>query len=441
MSDHEVNLKILMQPALARGELAGPARNRQLAAVADEVAASVLRDNHDQALSLSLEQNRSRSHTSVFYDLLSAIEQRGLLRYHTAGLPTLEQLNERRARFPGLTRPELAVVSACTKIHLTSLFAETTLAGDPYLLERFLRPYFPVSIAEAFAKDIPHHGLHNELIATRVVNEIVDLMGSTFIFGLMRDHGLEPEAAFHAYLAAAGVLDLRERAERLKETAGDLSAEAELDALIALGNAARRTCSWAAGSSNVATSISDVVGRFKPAFDQLSTLFEDALTGGERDRFERTYRELRAAVHQEQLAVELARLAFADHLLNVVSLSFARGLDPMSTARIYFGLSEHLEFASLEGAIDSINSSNRWERLAARDLRAELTWARTQLCCSLLDQKENTNAPIADRIARGRERRAAEVIRQMADLRTLPSIGLPPLQVVVRTLARLASNA
>ena len=165
------------------------------------------------------------------------------------------------------------------------------------------------------------------------------------------------------------------------------------------------------------------------------------LTGGERDRFERTYRELRAAVHQEQLAVELARLAFADHLLNVVSLSFARGLDPMSTAHIYFGLSEHLEFASLEGAIDSINSSNRWERLAARDLRAELTWARTQLCCSLLDQKENLDAPIADRIARGRERRAAEVIRQMADLRTLPSIGLPPLQVVVRTLARLASNA
>jgi glutamate dehydrogenase len=441
MSDHEVNLKILMQPALARGELAGPARNRRLAAVADEVAASVLRDNHDQALSLSLEQNRSRAQTIVFYDLLTAIEQRGLLRYHTAGLPTIEQVNEGRSRFPGLTRPELAVVSACTKIYLTSLFAETKLAADPYLLDRFLRPYFPVPIAETFAKDIPHHGLHNELIATRVVNEIVDLMGSTFIFDLMRDNGLEPEAAFHAYLAAAGVLDLRERAERLKETAGDLSAEAELDALIALGNAARRTCSWAAGSSNVAISISDIVARFKPAFDQLSTQFEEALTGGERDRFERTYRELRAAVHQEQLAVELARLAFADHLLNVVSLSFARGLDPMSTAHIYFGLSEHLEFASLEGAIDSINSSNRWERLAARDLRAELTWARTQLCCSLLDQKDNLDSPIADRIARGRERRAAEVIRQMADLRTLPSIGLPPLQVVVRTLARLASNA
>jgi NAD-specific glutamate dehydrogenase len=112
----------------------------------------------------------------------------------------------------------------------------------------------------------------------------------------------------------------------------------------------------------------------------------------------------------------------------------------MSTARVYFGLSEQLEFATLEGAIDSINSSNRWERLAALDLRTELTWARTQLCCSLLDQPAEPGVSIADRIAHGREKRAAEVVRQMAELRALPSIGLPPLQVVVRTLARLASN-
>lgn len=237
------------------------------------------------------------------------------------------------------------------------------------------------------------------------------------------------------------MLELRERAERLKETAAGLTAEAELGAFLGLGQAARRACIWAVANSNPGTSIGNVVGRFKPAFDQLAQQFENALTGGERDRFERTYRELRAAVHQEQLAHELARLAFADHLLNVLSLSFARGIEPMAAARVYFGLSERLEFAMLEGAIDSISSEDRWERRAARDLGAELTWARTQLCCSLLDQAPDGERPMAERIARGRERRAAEVTRLMADLRTLPSIGLPPLQVTVRALARLASNA
>jgi glutamate dehydrogenase len=440
MSDHEVNLKILLQPAVARGTLTSPERNRRLAAVANEVAANVLRDNRDQVLSLSLEQIRSGAQTHAFRELLTAIEQRGMLRYHAAALPTLEELNERRTRFSGFTRPELAVVSAYTKIDLTSRFEGTALIGDPYLLERFLYPYFPAPIAASFADDIPRHGLRNELIATRAINEIVDLMGSTFVFNLMRDHGIETEGALRAYLVAAGVLELRERAGGLKTSAGELSAEAELDAFLELGRAARRACTWAVANAEGSNSIGEVVGRFKPAFDRLAQEFENVLTDGERDRFERTYRELRSAVHQEQLALELARLAFADHLLNVVSLSFARGIEPMAVASVYFGLSECIEFAMLEGAIDSINSEDRWERRAARDLGAELTWARTQLCCALMDQGD-ADLPMANRIARDREHRAAEVMRLMADLRTLTTIGLPPLQVTVRALARLANTA
>jgi glutamate dehydrogenase len=440
MSDHEVNLKILMQPAMARRELAVTERNRRLTEAADLVAASVLRDNRDQVLSLSLEQIRSRTRMSAFHELLSAIEQRGLLRHHAAVLPRLQELSERRSRFAGLTRPELAVLTAYAKIDLSSRLVETALLGDRYLLEFFLRPYFPTTIADAFAADIPHHRLHNELIATRVVNEIVDLLGSTFVFNLMNDHGIEIEDALRSYLVAAGILELRARAERLKETATDLAADAELGAFLELGRAAQRACTWAAANSQTGASIGDVVGRFKPAFDLLAQQFEHALTGGERALFERAYRELRAAVHQEQLAHELARFAFANHLLNVVSLSFARGVEPTLVAGVYFGLSEHLEFAMLEGAIDSISSEDRWERRAARDLNAELAWARTQLCCSLLDQTPDGDRTIAERVALGRERRAAEVARLMADLRALPSIGLPPLQVTVRALARLASN-
>ena len=58
MSDHEVNLKILMAPAVARATLPAAKRNRLLAEAAEEVAASVLRDNRDQALSLGLERTQ-----------------------------------------------------------------------------------------------------------------------------------------------------------------------------------------------------------------------------------------------------------------------------------------------------------------------------------------------------------------------------------------------
>src|SRR5438105_6751337 len=61
-SDHEVNIKILLQPALSSGRIGFDRRNHALAAAAGEVAALVLRDNRDQVVLLSLEQLRSRTH-------------------------------------------------------------------------------------------------------------------------------------------------------------------------------------------------------------------------------------------------------------------------------------------------------------------------------------------------------------------------------------------
>jgi glutamate dehydrogenase len=440
MSDHEVNLKILLQPVLARGELSFDERNRQLAAVAEEVARSVLENNRDQALLLSLEQRRSHYSLSAFREHLSAIDQRGLLRHQDTVLPSYEQLRERRSVQAGLTRPELAVLTAFTKIDLALRLETTSLAEDPYLIEHFLRPYFPPQIASAFSREIEHHGLRHELVATLIVNEMVDLMGSVFVFELTRDYGVGEDDAVLAFLTAEGVLDLRARAENLKAGTQELTAEAEIGAFLGLEQAARHVCSWALTNTFEPSSLGEVVRRFKPAFDQLTPQFETLLKGGELASFERIYRELRTAVHHEQLALGLTRLSFAQHLLNVLTLSFSLTVEPLHVAQTYFGLSQNIDFAMLEHAIDGIRTDDRWERRAASDMAAELVWARMQLCRSLLARDGDTRS-LPPRLARDRERRAAEVERLMSEMRALPSVELPPLQVAVRALARLAAGA
>jgi len=439
MSDHEVNLKILLQPVLARGELGFDQRNRELAAVAEGVARNVLENNRDQVLSLSLEQRRSHYSVSAFREHLTAIEQRGLLRHQDTVLPSHEQLRERRAVQAGLTRPELAALTAYTKIDLALRLGTTPLAEDSYLIERFLRPYFPLQISTAFSSEIAQHGLRHELVATLIVNEMVDLMGSVFVFELMRDYGVREDEAVSAFLIAEGVLDIRERAENLKAGAQELTAEAETGAFLGLEQAVRHAGSWALTNTLEPSSLEEVVRHFKPAFDHLTPQFESLLKGGERARFERTYRELRTAVHHEQLALGLTRLSFAQHLLNVVTLSFSLTLEPLEVARTYFSLSDHIEFAMIEDAIDGIRTDDRWERRAASDMAAELVWARMQLCRSLLTRTGDTR-PLPARLAQGRERRAAEVEHLMGEMRALPSVGLPPLQVAVRALARLAAG-
>jgi glutamate dehydrogenase len=440
-SDHEVNLKILLQPALSRGRIGLEQRNRALAAAAAEVAALVLRDNRDQVVLLSLEQLRSRTQASIFRDHLSAIEQRGFLRRYEAALPSHEELRERRGRFAGLTRPELAVLSAYTKIDLFAQLESCHLLDDPYLTARFLTPYFPASIARAFADEIPHHGLRRELIVTGVVNRLVDLMGASFIFRLTRSHATRTDDAVHAWIFADGVLDLGEQAERLRADAGDQGAQAELAALLALEGAARRVCGWAVGGLESGAPLGAAIARFKPAFEELCARFETTLVAGERDRFERLYRELRASVYTEQVAHQLARLGFADHLLSVLNLSLAHGAPQLDCARAYFALSEIIEFATLEAALEGIGADDRWERQAAEDLGAQLRNARLALCRAVLAERGTAPAEAVHGLRRGRERAFDAAAEVMGEVRTMPAIGLPVLQVAIRALTRLAQAA
>ncbi len=436
-SDHEVNLKILMQPAVARGALSVEERNRLLADAANEVADAVVRDNRDQVLSLSLEQIRSRGDVDTYREHLTAVEQRGLLRAHEEALPSAEVLRERRAVFAGLTRPELAVITAYTKIDLVAQLERGAVVDDPYLLETFVRPYFPGAIAACCAPEIPRHRLRRELAASRIVNELVDLMGSIFVFRMMRDHGVEADEAVRAWVAAAGLLDLRGWTERLHEAGETLAADAEHAAFFALAQAAQRASTWAVANREAAPSIGEGIARFKPAFDELSGSFEDFLVGVERERFERTYRDLRGVVHEERLAHDLTRLEFADHLLDVLALSAARGLEAKRVAQVYFQLSAGIDFATLESALGAIDG-DRWDRRAAQELATELGATRIEFCRMALNDGEGGGPATIARLRERRPREFSALERLLAEVRTMPRIGVPALQVAVHGISRLA---
>jgi glutamate dehydrogenase len=435
-SDHEVNLKILLEPEVASGALKFAERNRTLAAARDEVAQSVLRDNHDQVLSLSLEQIRSRGNLGTFRDHLQAIEERGLLRRHEEALPSREALHERHARYAGLARPELALVTAYTKIDLVKRLEDSPIVNDAYLVGRFLVPYFPASIAARFSAAIPGHRLRRELIATRLVNEAVDAVGSTFIFSIVRDHGVEADAAVRAWLIASDVIGLPGRAERIKGGEPSLAADAELHAFLALERAARGATGWALRNCEPTLEIGAAADRYRAGFAALAASFPDHLAAGERQRFELSYRDLRATVADGELADELARLGFADHLLGVLSLSQSRGVEIERVAAAYFGMAAQFDFARLESALAGANGEDRWERRAALELGDELRDARVALCCAALD---GGGAPAAlERIARDHPRLHADVERLFGELAAMPAAPLPAVQVAVRALSRLA---
>ncbi|HVA80793.1 MAG TPA: NAD-glutamate dehydrogenase domain-containing protein [Candidatus Binataceae bacterium] len=435
-SDHEVNLKILLDPEVTRGALRLDDRNRILAGLAAEVAASVLRDNRDQALLLSLEQLRSRTRVDAFREHMQAIEERGLLRRHEEALPTREALSQRHTRFAGLTRPELALITAYTKIDLVMRLEDSALTADPHLVDRMLKPYFPASIARSFDAAIPNHRLRRELIATRLVNEMVDLMGSTFVFEMVRDHGVSDDDAARGWLIASEVLAVSARAERIRVITAAAPAEAETGAFFALERGGRTATAWALRNFSPEIALDAAIGRFRPAFEGLSSVFEEFLQAGERERFERLYRELRALVADGELAHELARLAFADHLLNVLSVALARNLPPERVAEAYFGLGAHLDFSRLEAAVSSFDDEDRWRKRAAQELAVELREGRLQLTALAL--AAGGAAPAIEQLRSGRPRTLADLERLLAEIATMQTISMPAVHVAARATARLA---
>src|SRR6185437_12481568 len=258
-----------------------------------------------------------------------------------------------------------------------------------------------------------------------------DLMGASFVFRLTRSHGARIEDTVRAWIFAEGVLDLVDRAEGLRAGAGGQGAQAELAALLALESAARRACGWAIAGLDPSISLGDAIARFKPGFQSLCAEFETMLADDERDRFEQNYRELRSTVYTEQVAHHLARLGFADHLLNVLSLTFTHGDAPAECARAYFALSGIIEFATLEGALEAIGTEDRWERRAAEDLGADLRNARLALCRAVLLNRGVAPAEAVRALRNGRERLFDSMAEVMNDIRTLPAVGLSVLEVAI----------
>ena len=438
MSDHEVNLKILLEPSVARGDLTPDDRNATLAACADEVAERVITDNRDQVLSLSLEQARSRMATSIFYDHMKTIDERGLLRHHEPVLPTREALDERRLRYAGLTRPELAMITAFTKIDLVQILETTRVVDDPYLIGRFLRPYFPTSMVSRFEAEIGKHRLRRELVATEAANELVDLMGSTFVHSMTREFGARPAQAVRGWLIGAEILDINTRAMALKANASTMSAEAEIEAFLALERACRAATGWVLDNVDGAVAVGEAISRFKPPFDSLLETFELMLLGGERDRLEHVYRELRGTVSDGELAHALARLVFADHLLTIVGLAFKRDEAADRVMEAYFGLSARLDFAILEQGLQSVVSDDRWIQRAMQELAAELRAARVALCDAVLDGAQVSIDNAFKQLRAAREERFAEVDRLFVELAAMPTVTPAAMQVTIRAITRLA---
>ncbi|HCW77965.1 MAG TPA: NAD-glutamate dehydrogenase, partial [Gemmatimonadetes bacterium] len=193
MSDHEVNLKILLMPAVESGSLEQAERNDLLEELTEEVAELVLANNRSQSRGVSLDERRSKESIDEFRDLMLSLEKAGELDRVAEELPSTDVLIERRDRGQGMARPELCVLFAYAKLSLKAQLLSSSLPDDP-VSEGYLLGYFPPkSIKVAGKERLFQHRLRREIVTAELTNDLVDLMGSAFVSRMVRDTGRSSE--------------------------------------------------------------------------------------------------------------------------------------------------------------------------------------------------------------------------------------------------------
>ena len=284
-SDHEVNIKILLDAVVADGDLTAKQRNKLLAEMTDAVGERVLRGSYLQTQALSLALAQAPAMLDVHDRMMRRLEQAGRLDRDLEALPDGEEVGERRAAHIGLTQPELAVLLAYSKITLYAELLDSDLPEDPALTAE-LAGYFPAPLPTRYADRLAAHQLRREIVATRVTNGVVDRAGSTFVFRLQEDTGASAADIARAYAVARDVFDMRGFWAEVEALDLEVDASTQIAMLLEARRLVERATRWLLRSRPRPLDIGAEIERFAPGAAAVADALPGVLVSAEREAFE-----------------------------------------------------------------------------------------------------------------------------------------------------------
>jgi glutamate dehydrogenase len=381
-SDHEVNIKILLNQLVLTGQLEIDERNQFLESMTDSVSELVLHNNVRQTQAISLAQHRSDQQHAEYQRFMTWLESSGKLDRELEFLPTDDQLSERINRHkPSWTRPELAVLVCYSKVMLKEALVAADLLSEPFLAASVDRA-FPPALVERYPNEVANHQLRQEIVATQLANDMVDRVGFSFFFRQMESTGASAGDVIRAYSIAMSILGLHQLWQDIEES--DLPAAVQLDLLHMLIRLTRRATRWLLRNRRHNLNCSEIIQQFTgpiaSVLQQLPELHEIEwinLWSAEKDNIT----ELGVA---DQLA---SRLAASDSMfisLGVVDTALQLDKPVQQVAKLYFKLGELLSLDWFMAQIVALHPENRWQDLARESYVDDLEGQRRRLTASLV---------------------------------------------------------
>ena len=438
-SDHEVNIKILLNSQVQAKKLTLADRNTLLASMTDEVAGLVLNDNYRQNQAISLMERMSLSRLGSKQHFIRSLEQQGLLDRQIEYLPSDLELGDRKARGLGLTRPELSVLLSYAKLVLFQQLVESDVPEDPYLSKELVR-YFPEPLQKKYAKAMQDHRLKREIIATAVTNSMVNRMGATFTMRMIEDTGRSPGEVAEAYTISREALDARALWAQIDALDGKVPESAQIDALQTIWHLMRTMSRWLLSRPGRMPEITTAMARYGDGLKAVREALPAALSEARRTAYEARLREWKNKGLPNALAIELAALPLLEFGCDIVEVSHSRKIAPAEVAKAYFALGAALHLPWLYEQIEALPVDGRWQALARGALRDELGRQQRALVSEIL--AGGGRKPIEAKVAEWLQRDDSNLRftqSMLTELLNQKTLDYPTVSVAVRRLAQIGT--
>ncbi|MGY3520566.1 NAD-glutamate dehydrogenase [Micromonospora sp. PTRAS2] len=439
-SDHEVNIKILLNTAVADGELTVPERDELLAGMTDEVAELVLRDNYDQARAINNSQAQAASLLPVHRRMINELERSGALNRALEALPPDEELAARTET--GLTAPEFAVLLAYTKIVLEREILAEGLADEEWTTDVLVN-YFPTPMRERFADRMGQHRLRRDIVTTVLVNEAINRGGITFVFRVVEETAASAADVIRAYVVVREVFGLRELWDAVEALDNKVDPELQTAVYLDTRRLLDRAVRWLVTNRRSPLDVPAEIARLRDGVARLLPGLENLFYGSEREGIAAHIDAMTSRGLPRGLAEQATRLMYSFGLLDVVETAATSGRDVGEVASVYFVLSDRFRVDSLLSKISLLPRADRWQTLARMALRYDLYAALAALTAEVLGSTPDSLPPL-ERVEQWEQSNATSIHRarramgefddSRADLAAL-SVLLRQIRTLVRTSA------
>ncbi|MDT3670497.1 MAG: NAD-glutamate dehydrogenase [Aromatoleum sp.] len=434
-SDHEVNIKILLGSVVAEGDLTGKQRNELLAVMTDEVAELVLRDNYAQTQVLSVTRSRGGALLDEQAEFIRRLSHAGRLNRKIEYLPLDEEIADRALAHIGLVTPELAVLLAYSKIELFDEVLESDVPEDPYISTALTR-YFPNPLRDRFAAQIQRHPLRREIIATHVVNSMINRVGPTFVSRLHGETGEPMAAIVRAYMATREIFALVPTWREIEALDNVVPDAVQTEMILETVRLVHRGTMWFLRHRSRLADLQGTLDHFSSGATGLSAGLREFV----RPAYLEVIDGVAATFVGKGVPAPLAhRIASLDELysaLDFVEVAEETGRPEATVAKIYYALGDELDLYWLGLQISALPADSRWQALARGALRLELSTQARILAADALKHCPGVEAP-EEVIAAWQERNRVNVERYrhlLADVKTAGAIDMAMLSVLMREL-------